>query len=103
MTVDESMGWEWFWNGHGMLALKQDQTSSPCRAGDKEPHLYFEPHELPKLIADLRRAAADGVEMVEGEMGKQAEVVEALRAVSLEEVAGLPVAEVERKKEGAGA
>jgi len=103
MTVDESMGWEWFWNGHGMLALKQDQTSSPCRAGDKEPHLYFEPHELPKLIEDLRRAAADGVEMVEGEMRQQVKVVEALRGVSLEEVAGLRAAEVERKKEGAGA
>lgn len=103
MIVDESMGWEWFWNGNGMLALKQDQTSSPCRAEDKEPCLYFEAHEVAKLIEDLRRAAADGVEMVEGEMEKQASVVEALRGVMLEEVAVVPVAEAERKKEGAGA
>lgn len=64
---------------------------------------FLEAHELPKLIEDLRRAAADGVEMVEEEMQKQVEVVEALRGVLLEEVAVLPVAEVERKKEGAGA
>jgi len=100
MTVDESMGWEWFWNGHGMLALKQDQTSSPCRAGDKEPHLYFEPHELPKLIEDLRRAAADGVEMVEGEMGKQAEVVEALRGVMVEDAVEAQVGDPAKKTGG---
>jgi hypothetical protein len=100
MSSDESMGWEWFWNGHGMLVLKQDQTSSPFRAEDKEPCLYFEAHEVVKLIEDLRRAAADGVEMVEGEMQKQASVVEALRGVMLEEVAVLPVAEGERKKKG---
>jgi hypothetical protein len=100
MSSDESMGWEWFWNGRGMLALKQNQTSFEGRAEDKEPCLYFEAHEVAKLIEDLRRAAADGVEMVEGEMRQQVKVVEALRGVSLEEVAVLPVAEVERKKKG---
>jgi hypothetical protein len=103
MSSDESMGWEWFWNAHGMLVLKQDQTSSPCRAEDKEPCLYFEAHEVAKLIEDLRRAAADGVEMVQLEIREQSDVVEALRGVMLEEVAVLPVAEGERKKEGAGA
>ena len=100
MSTDESMGWEWFWNGHGMLTLKQTQTYSPFRAGDKEPCLFFEAHELPKLIEDLRRAAADGVEMVEVEVEKQASVVEALRGVMLEETVVAQVGDPAKKTGG---
>jgi hypothetical protein len=100
MSSDESMGWEWFWNGHGMLALKQNQTSFEGRAEDKEPCLYFEAHEVAKLIEDLRRAAADGVEMVEGEMQKQASVVEALRGVMVEDAVEAQVGDPAKKTGG---
>ena len=98
MSTDESMGWEWFWTANGMLALKQNQEGSPFRAEDKEPHLFFEPHELPKLIDDLRQAAADGVQMIQMEILEQAEVLEALSAVSEDETTVPKVGESGKKR-----
>ena len=82
MTTDERMPWEVFWNGGGMLVIEQEQ-SGPLRMGlDKKPALVFEPEELPKLIDELRQAAADGVEMLGSEISVRYATMEKLTRVS---------------------
>jgi len=48
----------------------------------------------------LRRAAADGVEMVEGEMRQQVKVVEALRGVMVEDAVEAQVGDPAKKTGG---
>ncbi len=102
MTVDESMSWEVFWNGDGMLVLKQDQAGSLLRMQDKEPHLFFEARELPKLLAELRQAAADGAEMIRSDMMNQAEMIARLEAEAAD-TSTLTVDSRPEKKKGRGA
>ena len=102
MKTDAAMGWECFWNGHGMLTLTQNQALSPLRDGAKTASLYFEAQELPALLADLRRAAEEGAENADTEGRVQADLAGELRAAALLDFEHCHTAR-QKKSRGAGA